>query len=131
VPYDVSFTATGDNDLDGALKEASQLDSLQDREPDSEATLRSRAAADRDRLNRVARAYGYYDASVDIRIDTKTHPAKVTASVVPGPQYTLDQVFITGRNGVPLPPDAPSLDPAELALPAGAPALAVPRCRRQ
>jgi translocation and assembly module TamA len=126
VPYEVEFVPTADDALNSAVKDASQLESLADKEPDSEATLRSRAATDRDRLNQVARAYGYYDANIDIRINTKDRPAKATVTVAPGEQYVLASVAIEGVGGRPLPPGSPGIDPADIDLKIGGPALAAP-----
>src|ERR1700761_3754317 len=92
VPYEVTFTPTGDDRLDSAIEEASQLSALSDRPPDSDAALRNRAADDRDRFNAVARAYGYYDDTVDVAIDSKASPVKITVTIVPGPQYLLNSV---------------------------------------
>jgi translocation and assembly module TamA len=125
-PYDLSFTPTGNGALDAAIESASQLSALKDRTPDSEAALRSRADGDRDRLNIVARAFGYYDDTVDVKIDDSVTPAKVTVTVTPGPQYTLSSVTIVGPNGAALPEDAPTIDPAAIGLKIGQPALAAP-----
>jgi translocation and assembly module TamA len=86
VPYEVTFNPTGDDKLDSALEDASQLETLSDKPPDSDAALRSRAAEDRDRFNAVARAYGYYDSTIDVAIDSKASPVKITVTVTPGPQ---------------------------------------------
>jgi len=126
VPYDVAFTPTADDALDSAMKESSQLETLADREPDSEATLRSRAAADRERLDQVARSYGYYDATINIRVNARERPAKVTVTVDPGRQYVLATVAVEGAGGGPLPPGAPAIDPAEIGLDIGGPAVAAP-----
>jgi translocation and assembly module TamA len=126
IPYEVTFTPTGDDQLDSALEDASQLSALSGRTPDSEATLRSRAADDRDRMNAVARAFGYYDDDVKIAIDAKAKPAKVTVTVTPGPRYVLAAVEVVPAPGAPLPPNAPVVTPAEIGLKLGAPALAAP-----
>ena len=96
VPYEVTFNPTGDDKLDGALEEASQLQALSDKAPDSDAALRSRVADDRDRFNAVARAYGYYDNSIDVTVDSKASPVKITVTVAPGPQYLLGSVTVVG-----------------------------------
>ncbi|HTJ63896.1 MAG TPA: autotransporter assembly complex family protein [Alphaproteobacteria bacterium] len=126
VPYEVTFQPTGDDDLDSAIEDASQLSALNDRPPDSDAALRSRAAADRERINAVARSFGYYDDQVEIEIDAKAQPAKVTVKVTPGPQYLLTSVSVVGPGGLPLPVTAPPLAPADLKLEIGKPALAAP-----
>src|SRR5579859_3902646 len=94
VPYDVTFNPTGDDRLDSAIEDASQLSAMSDKPPDSDAALRSRVADDRERFNAVARAYGYYDNTVDVAIDSKASPVKIAVSVVPGPQYVLGTVTV-------------------------------------
>ncbi len=125
-PYDLAFTPTGDAALDGAVEQASQLSALKDRVPDSEAALRSRASDDKDRLNIVARAYGYYDDTVDIAIDATAKPAKVTVTVEPGQRYVLSSVTVASQDGRGFARGAPTVTPAELGLDIGKPALAAP-----
>jgi translocation and assembly module TamA len=126
VPYEVTIAPTGDDALDGALSDGSQLATLQDRAPDSEAALRSRAANDRDRLNAVARAYGYYDDSVTIDIDMQASPAAVTVTVAPGPRYVLASVAIVNAAGGPFPAGAPAVTAADAGLEIGKPANSAP-----
>ncbi len=125
IPYKVEFVPTGDDALDSAIGEASQLSALQDRTPDSEATLRSRVADDKDRLNAVARAYGYYDDTVEIAIDVKAQPAKVRVAVTPGLVYRLSGFSIVPAQGKMLPPDVPIL-PGDIGLVIGDAAIAAP-----
>ncbi|MDB5397635.1 MAG: rane protein [Rhodospirillales bacterium] len=126
IPYEVTFTPTGDSALDAAIEAASQLSALADRPPDSEAALRSRVADDRERLNAVARAYSYYDDKVDIAIDVKAKPVKVTVTVTPGPQYILASVAIVGPDGKLLPDEVLSITTDSLGLKVGGPALSAP-----
>jgi translocation and assembly module TamA len=126
VPYEVTFTPTSDDRLDSAIEEASQLSALSDRAPDSDSALRSRAADDRERFNAVARAYGYYDDTVDVAIDSKASPVKITVSVVPGPQYLLSSVTVVGVDGKMLPSSVPSIMTTQLALDLGKPAYSAP-----
>jgi translocation and assembly module TamA len=126
VPYEVSFTATGNEALDAAIADASQLSALADKPPDSDAALRSRIADDKGRMNAVARSFGYYDDTVEITADEKASPAKVTITVTPGPQYLLAKVAVTGPGGALLPPDAPAITTEQLRLEIGKPALAAP-----
>ncbi len=126
VPYEVTIAPTGDGALDSALAEASQLSSLADKAPDSEAALRSRAADDRARMNAVARSFGYYDDTVEVAIDIKAKPVKVTVMVTPGPQYILASVAVVGPDEKPLPPQVPAITTEYLGLVLGGPAIAAP-----
>jgi translocation and assembly module TamA len=125
-PYEVTIRPTGDDALDSALGDASQLATLEDKPPDSEAALRNRAANDRDRLNAVARAYGYYDDAVDIALDMKARPVKVTIAVIPGPRYVLASVAIVDARGAGFPAGAPIVTAADAGLQIGAPATSAP-----
>jgi translocation and assembly module TamA len=126
VPYEVTFAPTGDDALDSAIEEASQLSALTDNPPDSDAALRSRVADDKGRINAVARSLGYYDDTVEITTDMKADPVQVTVKVTPGPQYLLAKVTITGVGGKPLPLGSPVITPEELKLEIGKPAIAAP-----
>jgi translocation and assembly module TamA len=125
-PYEVDFTSTGSDAVDAAIAAASQLSALQDRPPDSDAGLRSRVANDRQRLDAVARSFGYYDDRVEIAIDANAQPEKVTVSVALGPQYILASAAIVAAGDRPFPPGAPTVTPAEIGLDIGKPALADP-----
>jgi translocation and assembly module TamA len=126
VPYEVTFTPTGDDRLDSAIADASQLSALSGRAPDSDAALRSRAADDRERFNAVARAFGYYDDQVDVAIDSKASPVKITVTVVPGPAYLLSSVTVVGVDGKMLPASVPSIMTTTLDLDIGKPAWSAP-----
>ena len=126
VPYDVTFNPTGDDRLDSALEDASQLEALSDKAPDSDAALRSRAAEDKDRFNAVARAYGYYDSTIDVAIDSKSSPVKITVTVTPGPQYLLGSVTVVAVDGKPLPASVPSITAENLDLVPGNAAYSAP-----
>ena len=125
-PYEVTFNPTGDDKLDSALEDASQLEALSDKPPDSDAALRSRAAEDRDRFNAVARAYGYYDSTIDVAIDSKASPAKIAVTVTPGPQYLLGSVQVLAVDGKPLPASVPSITAESLGLTPGNAAYSAP-----
>jgi translocation and assembly module TamA len=126
VPYEVTFAPTGDGALDAAIADASQLSSLADRAPDSEAALRSRVADDRGRLNAVARANGYYDDTVEIAIDVEAQPVKVMVTVTPGLRYILSNVAVVGPDGRPLPAEVPAITTEDLHLDPGGAAMAAP-----
>jgi translocation and assembly module TamA len=126
VPYEVTFAPTGDDALDSAIEEASQLSALTDHPPDSDAALRSRVSDDKGRINAVARSLGYYDDTVEITTDMKASPVKVTVTVTPGPQYLLAKVTVIGAGGKPLPLGSPVTTTEDLKLEIGKPAIAAP-----
>ncbi len=131
-PYDVSFSPTGDGDLDSTLQASSQLNSLRDKAPISPFSLKIRARQDIERLDTVMQSFGYYQASIAIRIagrdlddpdlidrlvDAPADPGvKVEVSIDKGPLFHLGRIEIEGP--------APDEAKRELDLKPGAPAVA-------
>ena len=111
-PYTVSISPTGDPALDRALSDASLLVSLAERAPVGAFGLVSRAEADLDRLDRVLRGFGYYDALPAVRIAGNPldapdlmarlaslpgeRPLEVAVDPDPGPLYRLGEVQLAG-----------------------------------
>ena len=68
-PYDVSIASTGDKTIDAALKDSSSLVSLQKSAPVGPFALVTRAQDDSGRLATALHSFGYYDATVTVRVD--------------------------------------------------------------
>lgn len=117
LPYEVEITGVEDSTLRDLLRDSSTLVSLKDDPPPSLLGLERRADGDRERLQIALRSAGYYDATLDIRIDAERQPAQVTVAVRPGPEYRFRTVTIRTENGVPLP--GPPITADELGLKAG------------
>jgi translocation and assembly module TamA len=66
--YKVDFAATGNSELDSAIRGTSQLQSLRDKGPVAPFVLVGRARQDAGRLEVALHAYGYYDGKVAITI---------------------------------------------------------------
>ena len=131
-PYSVTIAETENSALDKAMKDASQLEGLQEKSPVSPFALISRAQADVGRLETVLHSFGYYDGKVTVTIDgrpvgdadlPKTLEAVPAGSSVgvkvaaePGPLYHLGRIAIVGD----VPPDARE----KLGLAEGQPAVA-------
>jgi translocation and assembly module TamA len=131
-PYDVTFASTGDGDLDSTLEASSQLNALRDKSAISPFSLKIRARQDIERLDSVLQSFGYYQATITIKIaghdledpdlvDAMTTapadpPVKIEVAIDKGPLFHLGRVEIEGA----LP------DEAKLALDLepGAPAVA-------
>ena len=110
--YDVNFTPTGNGAMDGTLRASSELNSLQKSAPVSPFGLIARARGESDRLKTVLESYGYYQATVTVKIDGRglndptlanaltALPAGQTAHAVlsfePGPLYHLRGVTLDG-----------------------------------
>ncbi|HUW79977.1 MAG TPA: BamA/TamA family outer membrane protein [Acidocella sp.] len=112
VAYSVNFTASGDKELDGLLKETSSLVSLQKKLPPAPFALIGRARADVKQFTVVLHSLGYDAGSVGIAVDGEAldNPAlldkltqapadkPVTVQVVPhqGKLFLLGHVGIAG-----------------------------------
>lgn len=67
-----------------------------DSKPANVAQIDRRARDDAALLNELLRADGYYDATVDPRIEAVGDRIAVTLTVEPGPLYTFDDIRVTG-----------------------------------
>jgi len=129
VDYTVSFTPSGDKELDGLLKETSSLVSLEKKLPAAPFALIGRAQADRAQFIVVLHSLGYDAGSVAITIDGKAltdaglldaltsapdkPPVAVVVTADKGPLYHLGQIrFTTLPAGVAVPPGVKPGDPA-------------------
>jgi translocation and assembly module TamA len=120
VPYEVQIEGA-EGDLLALLEQVSDARRLVDRPPSSLLQLRRRAENDVANLMRALHSRGHYGAQVDVAIDRKTRPARVTFDVEPGPVYRLRDVAIE----VDPPASELSLPSfADLGLAPGSPAIA-------
>lgn len=103
VPYDVDITGVQDDSLRTLLRESSTLVTLKNDPPPSVLGLERRASDDRERLLTALRSAGYYDATLNITVDTDQKPAKVTVAVTPGEPYHFKSVTIRTTDDAPLP----------------------------
>ncbi len=111
VAYTVSFTASGDKELDGLLKVTSSLVSLEKKLPAAPFALIGRARADQAQFIVVLHSLGYDAGSVSITLDGKkltdaglldaltdapaTPPVAVVVTADKGPLYHLGRVAFT------------------------------------
>ncbi len=131
-PYTVTLKPTGNDALDTALKDTSQLVSLREKGPVGPFALVSRARQDVDRFKAALSGFGYYKSAVNLTIDGKPieaedlpdqldrapadPPVPVEVSFDPGPLFHLGRVVIQG--------DAPPAARQQMGLAPGAPAVA-------
>jgi translocation and assembly module TamA len=102
IPYRVEFEGGLMRGRQGALlEESSQLVALRDRPPASLGGLERRAEGDLERLATVLKSQGYYDGTVDYRIDDTVEPVLVTLIVKRGAPYLLEQYEIVYRGDAP------------------------------
>ena len=111
--YRAEFTGVDEKPLLALLESASQLMTLADRPPPTLAALERRVRADLDRLNKVLRSQGYYDARLDYRLETNEKPVRVFVDIATGVRYLLDEYTIRysgpGSDDPDLPRDAGSI----------------------
>lgn len=112
VRYHVSFSQTGDQELDGLLKQTSALVALDSKLPPAPFALIGRARTDQEQFITVLHALGYDSGQVDITIDgmalndptllarlnqlPDNQDAKVEIKTEKGPLYKLGAISITG-----------------------------------
>jgi translocation and assembly module TamA len=89
--------------LDGVANEAlraqfNQLSVLEANRGDetNAAQVERRAREDAELLRELLRAYGYYDATIETRVESAGGPAQVVLAVEPGPQYRFAEVRLPG-----------------------------------
>ncbi|MDY0884190.1 autotransporter assembly complex family protein [Dongia soli] len=115
--YKTDINSLEDDTLEQAVNASSTLIELQDSPPDSLLGLFRRANEDMRRLQQALRSSGYYDGSVEIRIDGRlvsegapsdeaataksSHPVKVDIKVTPGELYRLDKISLTLKSDLP------------------------------
>lgn len=108
--YRTEFTGIDDKPLRKLLESASQLVSLEGQPPLTLVALERRARADLDRMQKVLRSEGYYDARVVYRMESEEKPVRVTVEVVTGARYMLKRFVVTysgpGSGDAELPRDA-------------------------
>jgi translocation and assembly module TamA len=109
LPYAITLAPTGEDELDPALEQASQLRSLAAQAPVDAYGLVARARAEPRRLEEVLHARGYWAGRVEVRVAGEpaetpglgdrlaaAPPAEVAVEVrvIPGPRYTLRRIAL-------------------------------------
>ena len=129
-PYTVTLPATGQAALDTALRDSSNLLSLQENAPVGPFALVTRARDDAARLQTALNSFGHYNATVAMQImgrplddpalpaalEAATAPVAVTVAITPGPVFRLRRVTLDGT--------VPVEGRDALKLESGAPAIA-------
>ena len=140
VAYVTTIDETGNQALDQALRDGSNLLALQETSlPAGLPGLLRRATTDVGRLEDVLRAYGYYDGIVSVRLDGRplddiywvetaeppAGPVQVTVEVEAGTLYTLSLIdLVDARDGSEVLPV--TIDRQALGIAVGDPARSEP-----
>jgi len=129
IRYRAEFTGVEDKALLKLLKSASQLTTLAERPPPTLVALERRARSDVDRLMKVLRSEGYYDARLAYRMQTDEQPVRVFVDIITNARYMLKEYTISysgpGADDPNLPRDPGGIDlaleqPARAEIVAGA-----------
>ncbi len=112
MPYSLTLAPTGNARIDQAVADSSQLAGLREEAPVGPFALIARAEADAARFDDVLRSFGYYDASIQVRIAglatrdptllpmlenlPSAPPVAVSVQIDPGPLYQLGVVRLDG-----------------------------------
>lgn len=126
IPYEVSFSGVEDDALLAVLEGSSQLIELAARPPATLTAIERRAQGDLERLATALRSEGYYDSSVDYRLDGEARPVEIEIEVTTGPLYRVSEYrIIYQASPAPAPEDQPDLAALDIviSMPARAPAI--------
>lgn len=112
VPYAVTIQPTQEVALDQAIHDSALLLQLRDTAPVGPFALVFRARDDAARFTTALRSFGYYDGTATVTIDghrlddpalpdllaasLANPPAQVAVKIVPGPQFKLRKITVTG-----------------------------------
>jgi translocation and assembly module TamA len=109
VPYTVRIEGVRDPDLLRLLQRSSQLVTLAERPPVSQAALMQRIERDRERFQAVLRSEGYYAGWVDAELTETAAPPLVVMRVDPGPAFTIRSYAVVVTADTAAAPAPPSL----------------------
>ncbi len=85
--YTIDFQGIESEEILNTIKSVSQLISLQDIPPVSDASLKRRAEADISNIIKALHSLSYYNATVDLKIDFDKNPVHILFTVDPCESY--------------------------------------------
>jgi translocation and assembly module TamA len=94
ISYSVEYKGLKDASALKAIKGTSQLTALKKHAPASINALRYRAESDIPDILKILHAHGYYEASVDVRVEETLKKVNVIVSIQAGPVYKLEDYQI-------------------------------------
>jgi len=122
--YAVHFIGLNDPEALKTVKAASFLTTLKNKEPTSLNALRFRAESDIPAMIQALQAHGYYEATVQIRIQEEEDEVQIFVMILPGPAYLLTEFKVEAfSEGKPF--DCPDLEPINLGIELGKPAVTI------
>lgn len=132
VPYSVEIRVEPEDTsgIRAAMERHSQLVQLHNEPPDGLIGLMRRARIDRENAVKLLHSLGYYDGTAETNVEepVKDSPARVTLTLIPGPQYHIGRTDLSYTpEPLPLPPFpgiTPDPVPRAFPLDGGQPAVA-------
>ncbi len=122
--YAVHFIGLNDPEALKTVKSASFLTTLKNKEPTSLNALRFRAESDIPAMIQALHSHGYYEATVQIRIQEEEDEVQIFVMILPGPAYLLSEFKVEAfSEGKPF--DCPNLEPSNLGIELGKPAVTI------
>jgi translocation and assembly module TamA len=94
ISYDVEFHGVHNPTALKTIKSVSQLVTLKKHSPVSVNALRYRAESDVPNILKALHAYGYYEATVDLRFHEYAGEMRVAVHIYPGPIYKIEEYAI-------------------------------------
>jgi translocation and assembly module TamA len=116
ISYSVNFEGLDEPEILKAIKSTTQLTVLRN-PPTSLVSLRQRAESDTPEILKILRAYGYYEAKIDFKIQEHFPKTEVVVYISPGPIYRIHAFTLTLHSPEELSPDLyEKLQPPSLGL---------------
>lgn len=95
INYTVEFRGLNDSAALKSIKSLSQLTTLKKQHPPASINaLRYRAESDIPEILKVLHAHGYYEATVDVRVEEVLGDVKALVIINPGPVYKIEEYSI-------------------------------------
>ncbi len=123
VAYAFRLEGVDDENLADLLRRGSELVSLADKRPISQAALLNRIENDRATFDAILRSEGWYAGTIESSIDNSTSPQTIVFRIDPGPRFAL-RSFAVIPFGEPATPLVPLPGVNDLGLTMGEPARA-------
>lgn len=125
IAYETDIEGDLSDNLRDLIEESSSLLTQSDRQPATPAALRRRMEDDVARFQRILRAEGYYNGTVETSVAEDAQPIQVTIEIETGRQFTLSEYNLSYHPTVPEGDNVPR-DASDLGLEIGQPARAAP-----
>lgn len=100
ISYEVEYLGVKDPQILKVIKSIAELSTLQKKPPESLQSLRYRAESDLPEILKVLQSYGYYEATLDVKLEHSQNETYVFVLISLGPRYRL-KTFSIQVDGIP------------------------------